>query len=277
MTANRRTLSLTQFYPTRVRYLEFLQGVHTALLPPTYLEIGIRRGDSLALSRTRSIGIDPAFSLKADAPVDASLFRETSDEYFARERPSEPFGDRPISLAFIDGMHLLEFALRDFMNVELHAHWASVVVFDDIFPRRPVEAARDRSTRAWTGDVYKLLAILARHRPDLICLRVDTRPTGLLLVLALDPTSRVLSKRYEQIVAQAVVPDPQRVPRKVLERRGALAPATVLSGSFWSVLRDARTQDVPPKVGIRQLRRAIRRDFGGIGPSPLRRFLPHST
>jgi hypothetical protein len=277
MAAHGRTKSLTRFYPTRVRYLEFLQGLHAALQPPTYLEIGIRRGDSLALSRSSTIGIDPAFSLKAEAPADAALFRETSDEYFARERPFEAFGEKPVSLAFIDGMHLLEFALRDFMNVERHAHWASAVVFDDIFPRRPVEAARDRSTRAWTGDVYKILAIFARHRRELICLRVDTRPTGLLLVLALDPTNRVLNERYEQIVAKAVAPDPQRVPREVLERRGALEPATVLSASFWSVLRDARTQDLAPEVGIPQLRRAIRHDFGRIGPRPLRRFLPHST
>ena len=257
-----------------MHYLDFLQRLHQALAPPTYLEIGIRGGKSLALSRAATIGIDPAFTLKVEVPPDAALFRETSDEYFARDRPLEPFGGRRIAMSFIDGMHLVEFALRDFINVERHAEWSSVVVFDDILPRRPVEAARDRSTRAWTGDVYKILRILKRHRPDLICLRVGTRPTGLLLVLGLDPANGTLGERYERLVSKAVVPDPQKVPRSLLRRWGVLDPAAVLSASCWSVLRDAREAGVPRADGLRGLRRAMRDDFGRFGPQSLRRFLP---
>jgi hypothetical protein len=258
-----------------VRYLEFLREVHAALAPPTYLEIGIRRGDSLTLSKSSTIGIDPQFDLRKDPPPDAALFRETSDDYFARAQPLEPFGGRPISMAFIDGMHLVEFALRDFINIERHAAWSSLVVFDDILPRRPVEAARDRSTRAWTGDVYKLLAILAEHRPDLLCLRVDTKPTGLLLVTGLDPESEVLSTRYERIVEEAVVPDPQPVPRRVLARRGALEPADALAAGFWGVLRGEREAETPREPGLRRVRQAIRTDFGWIRPRTLRRFVPY--
>jgi hypothetical protein len=260
-----------------VHYLDFLHGLHRALAPPTYLEIGIRGGKSLALSRSTTIGIDPAFKLKVEVPADAALFRETSDEYFARGHPLEPFGGRPIAMSFIDGMHLVEFALRDFINVERHADWSSVVVFDDILPRRQVEAARDRSTRAWTGDVYKIVRILKRHRPDLILLRVRTRPTGLLLVLGLDPNNGTLGGRYEQIVSEVVVPDPQKVPRDVLKRRGVLEPAAVLSGSVWSVLRDARERGAPRDDGLRLLRRAMRSDFGRFSPHSLRRFLLAST
>src|SRR4051794_35284822 len=186
-----------------MRYTAFLRAVHELLAPPTYLEIGVWRGNSLALSRSRTVGIDPGYEIKpqhAEAVAHAALFRETSDAYFARENPRAPFDGEPISFAFIDGMHLVEFALRDFMNVERHAHWSSVVVFDDILPRRLVETNRDRSTYGWTGDVYKILGILAEHRRDLICLRVGTVPTGLLIVLALDPANRVLSERYEGIV-----------------------------------------------------------------------------
>jgi hypothetical protein len=260
-----------------VRYLEFLRGVHAALAPTTYLEIGVRRGNSLALSRSSSIGIDPAYDLKPQhtrLATESALFRETSDDYFAREDPLEPFGDRPISLAFIDGMHLVEFALRDFINVERHAHWTSVVVFDDILPRSPLEAARERATRAWTGDVYKIVGVLRRHRPDLICLRVGAQPTGLLLVLALDPTNRVLSDRYDEIVSEAIVPDPQRIPDDIVERRGVLDPQAVLSGSFWSVVRSARESGETPEAGVRRLRRAIRRDFQASPLWSLRRLLP---
>ena len=137
-----------------VHYLEFLDGVHRRLRPDTYLEIGVRHGRSLALARCRSVGIDPAYRLRVPLAPDTTLFRERSDEYFARPDPREPFDGRWISLAFIDGMHLVEYALRDFINVERHTHWTSVVAFDDVLPRNETEARRDRRTDAWTGDVY---------------------------------------------------------------------------------------------------------------------------
>jgi hypothetical protein len=245
-----------------VRYLDFLGRVHEVLEPPTYLEIGIRHGDSLALARSPSVGIDPAYKLRTAPPKGAALFRETSDEYFDRPDPLAPFGGRPVGLGFIDGMHLVEYALRDFINVERHAAWTSAVVFDDVYPRTVEMAARTRRTRAWTGDVYNMLAILTRYRPDLICLRVDTRPTGLLLVIGLDPGSSVLDERYDEIVLRSVSPDPQPVPRGVLDRREALAPKAVLSASFWSLLRDARERELPRRRGLRELRRSVRRELG---------------
>jgi hypothetical protein len=174
-------------------------------------------------------------------------------------------------------MHLAEFAVRDFIGVERLSPWTGVAVFDDILPRTVEEAARDRRTRAWTGDVYKVLDILARHRPDLICLRVGTQPTGLLLVLALNPRSPVLSDRYDMILERTVVPDPQRVPSAVLERRGVLDPEAVLSSRVWPVLRDLRDQGTSRRAGLRDLRRAVRRELGRLSGGRLRRLLPVSA
>jgi hypothetical protein len=252
-----------------VQYLDFLRRVHEVLEPPTYLEIGIRHGTSLALATSTSVGIDPAFDLRVELPGDTSLFRETSDEYFDRPDPLAPFVGRPPALTFIDGMHLVEYALRDFVNVERHSDWTSVVIFDDIFPSDVDMAARNRHTRDWTGDVYKVLAILARHRRDLICLRVDTEPTGLLLVLGLDPSSSVLDERFDEIVLEAVRPDPQRLPADVLERRDAIGPEDALAASFWSFLRDAREARISRRKGLRRLRGHLERDLG----RPVRRPL----
>jgi hypothetical protein len=252
-----------------VRYTAFLKRVHSLLDPPTYLEIGVARGNSLALSRASTIGIDPEYEIKPqnqEATAHAALFRETSDDYFARDDPLEPFGGRPVSLAFIDGMHLVEFALRDFINVERLAHWSSVIVFDDILPREQVEANRNRTTVGWTGDIFKVLGILAEHRPDLVCLRVGTSPTGLLVVLALDPENRVLDREYDRIVEETVAPDPQEIPADVMERRGVLEPGRVL--------REGREAGMDQEEGVRRLRRAVRRDFSRLIPRPLRRFLP---
>jgi hypothetical protein len=256
--------------------------MHGVLDPPTYLEIGIRHGDSLALARSAGVGIDPAYRLRTELPRSTALFRETSDEYFDRAEPLAPFKGRPACMGFIDGMHLVEYALRDFANVERHSHWTGAVVFDDIYPRDAQMAARRRKTRLWTGDVYKMVGILARYRPDLICVRVDTRPTGLLLVLGLDPESTLLMERYDEIVLDAVAPDPQSIPGDILARGGAIDPEAVLSASFWSVLRQARDRGVSRRRGLRTLRRRVREDLGvragrRLGPLLLRPRLPLLT
>ena len=256
-------------------YLDFLGRVHERLAPPNYLEIGIRFGNSLELARSPSIGIDPAYELRSKVREDAALFRETSDDYFARDDAMEPFAGAPAALSFIDGMHLAEYALRDFVNVERHSAWSSVVVFDDILPREVEEANRERTTRAWAGDVYKVLGILERHRPDLICLRIDAQPTGLMLVLGLDPDDRTLDQRYEKIERDIVVPDPQDVPDDLLERRDVLEPEAVLGASFWDVLREGQTGDIPRKDGLRALRKALKSDFGRrVSRRRLRAVLP---
>jgi hypothetical protein len=247
-----------------VQYLEFLQRLHGLLTSPAYLEIGVRHGDSLALSRSRAVGIDPEFELRTELPPGVTLFEETSDEYFDRPDPLAPLGDQRVGLSFIDGMHLAEFALRDFINVERHATRSSAIVFDDMLPRTVEEAGRERITRAWTGDVYKLLAVLGSHRPDLFCLRIGTEPTGLLLVLGLDPESRVLSERYEAIARELVTPDPQDVPRDVLERRGVLDPEAVLGASFWPLL----AADGHGRLATWRVRRRIARELPRLSAVP---------
>src|SRR3954451_4304866 len=223
-----------------MEYLRFLEGLHAAVQPEAYLEIGLRHGDSLALARCPALGVDPAFNVRVELGQNVTLLRETSDEFFGRAKPLKPLGGRRPDLAFIDGMHLAEFALRDFIGVERLSRWTGVAVFDDILPRTVEEAARDRRTRAWTGDVYKVLGVLARHRPDLICLRVGTQPTGLLLVLGLDPSNRALSLRHDLLLEEIVVPDPQSVPPDVIERRGVHEPEAVLASRAWPVLGDLR-------------------------------------
>jgi hypothetical protein len=257
-----------------VEYLDFLKGLHEAVRPRAYLEIGLRHGDSLALADCPALGVDPAYNLRVELGDNVQLLRETSDEFFGRPKPLKALGGAKPDMAFIDGMHLAEFALRDFIGVERLSPWTGVIVFDDILPRTVEEANRDRRTRAWTGDVYKVLGILARHRPDLICLRVGTQPTGLLLVLGLDPSNRALSLRQDALLEQMVVPDPQDVPADVIERRGVLEPEAVLASRAWPVLRDLRDQGSNRRAGIRDLRRAVHKDLGRVSPSALRRLLP---
>jgi len=245
-----------------VKRHEFLRGLHKASANRNYLEIGVNDGRSLTFSRVPSIAIDPAFKVVSEIRCDVHLAKATSDDFFARDNPLQhlkggrhplrnivrnrsPFGywkDVTLDLAFIDGMHLFEYALRDFINVEKYADWASVIVFDDMLPRNVDEAARDRHTNAWTGDVYKVIEVLNRYRPDLVTVLVDTEPTGQLVVFGADPTNTVLKDKYDEIIAEYVVPDPQKVPETVLERTVAIKPETLIDAAFWKALVNARNR-----------------------------------
>lgn len=245
-----------------MRYEAFFAGIHRQLAPERYLEIGVRDGHSLTLARCRTVAIDPDFAITHEIDADVALFRTTSDEYFSRPDPLAPTGGKPFDLAFIDGLHLFEFALRDFINAEKYSTPGSMIVFDDVLPRSVAEAARARQTGNWTGDVFKILAVLAEYRPDLRVLTVSTRPTGLLLVVGLDPTSTVLADNYGEITRRFIDPDPQPVPAELLDRRGALPAARVLESGFWKILVDGRRGATAD-----QLRPVLRAELGAtLGP-----------
>lgn len=221
-------------------YLDFFAQLHARLQPRTYLEIGVAAGKSLRLSSCRSVGIDPGYAITVPINGDIALVRTTSDEYFNRPDPLAPTNGRPFDMAFIDGLHLFEFALRDFINTERHCAEQALIIFDDVLPRTVDEAARQRHTRAWTGDVFPILAVLAEYRPELSVLTVDTRPTGLLLVMGLDPTNTVLSDNYDEIIDRHRRPDPQSVPQTLLDRTAVLPPERVIDSTCWDVLRESR-------------------------------------
>ena len=113
-------------------YLTLLARLHRALEPRNYLEIGVRRGDSLALATCPVIGIDPAMAPKREV---------------FREKPS---------------------------------------VF--LFPLTS------------DYDVWKLVPILRRHRPDLRMCLVNAPPTGLVMITGLDPSNVLLRNNYDAIL-----------------------------------------------------------------------------
>jgi hypothetical protein len=230
-----------------VRRHDLLQRLHELLQPRSYLEIGVSSGASMTLSRARSIGVDPAFHVERELWCDLHLVRATSDEFFARRHPLAHFDEPAVDLAFIDGMHLAEYALRDFVNTERLAHAASVIVLDDMLPRHPDEAGRNRALGrvrgAWAGDVFKVVETLRELRPDLVVLEVDTQPTGTVLVLNPDAASEVLATAYDDLVEAYVTPDPQQVPDAILNRSRAVDPDVLLAAPIWEGLRRLRVAD----------------------------------
>jgi hypothetical protein len=187
-------------------YRIVLQWFHKWRPPAHYLEIGTLNGQTLQIATCASIAIDPFFQLENGQVVtnkpECHLFQQTSDTFFAREdRPA--ILRHPLDLAFLDGMHLCEFLLRDFINVEKHCSPNAVVLLHDCLP---VEAGMAERVRAdahtvaphhqgwWTGDVWRTALALKRFRRDLQISAFDAGPTGLIAITGLDPHSRALSE-----------------------------------------------------------------------------------
>jgi capsular polysaccharide biosynthesis protein len=185
-------------------YLALLGLLHRHLKPRTYVEIGVASGRSLvrALPETFCVGVDPEPKLRRAVPESAIIFELTSDEFFRTHDLRGVLGDRPVDLAFIDGMHLFEFALRDFIQLERTSSADGVIAIHDCYPPDADVAARERKAGFWTGDVWKLILCLKQYRPDLNVAVVDVPPSGLGIVTKLDPNSTLLQDAYDSIVRE---------------------------------------------------------------------------
>lgn len=203
---------------------ELLADVHRVLAPKKYLEIGVQNGVSFRLASCEAVGVDPMPWPNLKLGENHTLLRMTSDAFF--QGPADEHLKQPPDLVFIDGMHLFEFALRDFINVERHATPSTLVLIDDVYPGHPAQASRERRTRAWTGDVWRVHHALQKYRPDLELTLYDVWPTGLLAVRGLDAENRVLSENYDAIVEEALATELPEEP--YVGRTAAEDPAAFL-------------------------------------------------
>lgn len=196
---------------------EFLLKLHELLHPRIYLEIGIQHGLSLNLAAFSqvAIGIDP--NPLVGPTGNQVIHAMTSDQFFAKEACSI----RDIDLAFIDGMHLVEYAVRDFKYIEACSCPTGIIVFDDVLPRNQNEALRTQCPGDWTGDVWKVEPHLRRYRPDLTLTLIDTQPTGLLMVQGLSPDD---ADSTPSIMRSHDMP----VPDEIINRENAVHPEHAL-------------------------------------------------
>lgn len=166
--------------------IEILRRIAAALNARHYLEIGVSKGESFfPLRIARKVAVDPhprlswRKRLRKCIANPANLFnayhRITSDEYFARCAPP-PGG---FDLAFIDGLHTYEQALRDTLNTLKVLNPGGVVALHDCTPPNEAAAYPARSyedaaaarppgwTGEWCGDVWKAIVHLRAAHPEL--------------------------------------------------------------------------------------------------------------
>lgn len=216
-------------------YLDVLATLHTTLQPRGYLEIGVQHGASLALARCPAVGIDPAPDLTVALPSTTSVVESTSYEFFHALD-----GDLGLTLdlAFIHGARLVEEVLQDFMAVEALSNERTVIVLDDVLPAHPLQAQRRRTTRAWSGDVWKIVGALRRLRPELTLTVVDAAPSALLVVSNISPQDSSLRQNYNPIVRSLRESDGY----SPTEALAGLAPVDPRSRSFPELITAAATK-----------------------------------
>jgi hypothetical protein len=191
---------------TGLDYRNFLDALHQQLRFDWYLEIGSQTGRSLAKSRSPSVAVDPQFRIKYDVAGNKPhlhLYQQTSDDFFA-DGHLKTLKAKP-GFSFLDGMHLFEYLLRDFINTEAAGTPTSVIAMHDCCPFGHSMTTRDIDNiprGPWTGDVWKLIPILQDYRPDLTIQVLNCAPTGLVVVSNLDPKNRVLTRKYDEIIAR---------------------------------------------------------------------------
>lgn len=141
---------------------------------PTYLEIGVRQGESFRIAEaTRKVGIDPARTKEmAVLKSGEEFFATTSDEFFSTYSP-EVLGRQSVHVALIDGLHEFRQVSRDLLNLEPYMCSDGIIFLDDVNPRTRQRSSASPIQGAWNGDVWKIAAFLSRGRPDLQFWTVD--------------------------------------------------------------------------------------------------------
>lgn len=205
---------------------EFLREIHAILKPQVYLEVGVQYGTSLALAEhsTVAIGVDPNPLIwgSPHSRDNQELYAIESDDFFTQMSEHVP----RVNLGFIDGLHLFEQALKDFINLEKVMAEDGVIIIDDVLPYNQAIAERKQPAGDWTGDVWKVVPLLRSYRTDLKFSLIDTAPTGVLMVAGFSQPPPA----QEWMAQQSVWFQSDEVPLYILERHGAHQPREFLEG-----------------------------------------------
>ncbi len=197
---------LTQLQLPGEYYFDVLSHIIAHVKPRTYVEIGVFEGASLKLAKTANavVGIDPNPRITWPLEANMQVFQQTSDAFFANHDLVATLGQRRVDLAFIDGMHQFEFAMRDFANLERCCHADSIILIHDCYPVDEESAGREPRESRWSGDVWRLIVLLKKYRPDLLIHTIGTAPTGLAVIQNLNPESTYLLDNQSRLYAEFV-------------------------------------------------------------------------
>ena len=185
-------------------YYDWLGVILQSVQPAVALEIGVFDGKSLALYKppTQVIAIDPEPRATVSLAALTFVFPEESDFFFKQLSKRQEWLPRGIDYSFIDGLHTFPQALRDFINCEAFSNPGAVCVLHDTIPLNELTQRPERESGFYTGDIWKRVVCLIRHRPDLTIWTLPCPPSGLTVISGLDRNNRSLQVEYPAILAE---------------------------------------------------------------------------
>jgi hypothetical protein len=86
-----------------------------------------------------------------------------------------------------------------------------VILVHDVLPKDAETSVRTPIEGHWTGDVWKILPILRKTRPDLTLEVIECNPSGLLVISGLKPwglSKAEAQELYEAATTQEVIDAP---------------------------------------------------------------------
>ena len=217
--SERKVTATSRQAHTGINYLQFIGKLHSVFKPKSYFEIGTAKGKSLQLAQCDAVAVDPQFQFDAGCAGTRRrtiLIQQTSDEFF-RDDSLRNYFRSGVDFAFLDGMHLFEFLLRDLMHVSRFLRPNSIVVMHDCLPLTEHMALREQkksdSTEPmanwWTGDVWKIIYVVKKYMPKVAMTCFDCPPTGLIALTNAKGVGAELEDRYFEIVAEFMNMDVQ--------------------------------------------------------------------
>jgi hypothetical protein len=182
-----------------------------------YLEIGVEYGytfrNVVCVSKT---GVDPSPKMDQNSLNGHQIQRMTSDAYFQQygkfieivstrvnhvQSPTfAPRMFRKYDIVFIDGMHQVEYVVRDINHSVRYLAEKGRIFLDDILPQTEREQRKIpkkhymedgvlKYGEAWTGDVWKVVYYLLRHFRDRFQYRWFNHPNyrGVMMLSDISP------------------------------------------------------------------------------------------
>jgi glycosyltransferase involved in cell wall biosynthesis len=150
-------------------YSERFEAINSLTKPTDdYLEIGVETGFTYSrvhFKNKEGVDPDPKFS-------DSTLVLKTSDDYFIGNNTTK-------DVIFIDGMHQIEYVVKDINNSIQILKEGGKIFLDDIIPltydeqckipkKHYYEKGILKYGEAWTGDVWKAVYYILLHYMDRI-------------------------------------------------------------------------------------------------------------